>query len=807
MNLFRKNNGWANHVNGKDPSEYLKYAKTSTKELFKGFKSSPKGLTEHEAQERLKEYGLNEPAKRERASILKQIISKFLNPLIIILMVIVVFSIFFGEKISAIFVSCMILISVVLDFIQEFKSGKEVEKLNALVQTKVTVIRNGKPIELDKSELVPGDVVDLFAGDMIPADLRIFSSKDLFVNQASLTGESFPVEKTCAAISAKSQSTTEFTNLAFMGSSVVSGTAFGLVVRTGTSTQFGEISKKISGANVETSFDRGIRQFTMLMIRFIMVLVVAIFLVIWVFKHGSFKDALLFSLAVAVGLTPEMLPMMVTLNLSKGAVAMAKKRAIVKRLNSIQNFGAMDILCTDKTGTLTVDKIVLEKHCDIQGVEDEDVLRYAYIVASYQTGLKNVLDNAILNHEKMGVKQYKKVDEIPFDFIRRSMSVIVKNANSHMLICKGAPEEIFKKCNHFDMRGKISRLTPEILDKVIKGYHELSSDGFRVLAVAYKDISKKKSYSRDDESGMILKGYIGFLDPPKPSAKEVIAMLKDHKIEIKILTGDNELVTKRICTDVGLAVKGVKLGDDLENMGEEELRVIVESTTIFARLTPMQKERVIRALQANKHTVGYMGDGINDAPSLKIADVGISVNNGVDIAKESADIILLEKSLLVLHEGVEEGRKTFGNISKYIKMGSSSNFGNMAAMTGATVFLPFLPMLPLQILLNNFLYDLSQVTIPGDNVDEEYLTLPRPWNIDFIRKYMIFIGPLSSIFDFITYGVMWFIFGGSTLTPAAIALFQTGWFLESLCSQTLVIFIIRTNKIPFIQMLRIYIPP
>jgi len=719
--------------------------------------------------------------------------------LVIILAIIVFFSLFFGEKASAFFVSGMIVLSVALTFSQEYKSGKAVEKLNELVRTKVSVVRAGEEKEIDVRHIVPGDVVDLYAGDMIPADLRIFSCKDLFVNQAALTGESFPVEKTCEPISTAAASPAELTNIAFMGSSVVSGTAYGLVIKTGASTQFGEVSKLISRSVQETSFDKGVKRFTLLMIRFILVLVISIFLIIYVFKHGSIKEALLFSLAVAVGLTPEMLPMIVTLNLSKGVIAMAKKEVIVKKLNSIQNFGAMDVLCTDKTGTLTMNEIVLEVHCDVQGREDDDVLKHAYIVSEYQTGLKNLLDVAILKHEDLVVKNYEKVDEIPFDFVRKVMSVVVRSEGRTVLFCKGAPEEVYKRCTHYQLDGKVHPLTEKKLSELKKEYNRLSSNGFRTLAIAHKIIEAKKSYSKDDESDLILKGYLGFLDPAKPGTKEVLSALQKYGVEVKILTGDNELVTQKICADVGLQVKGMKLGQEIDKMDEPELKAAVESNTVFARLSPAQKERVIRALKANNHTVGYLGDGINDAPSLKISDVGISVNNAVDIAKETADIILLQKSLMVLRDGVVEGRKVFSNITKYIKMGASSNFGNMFSMAGATIFLPFLPMLPIQILLNNFLYDISQVTIPLDSVDADYLTSPRPWNISFIQKFMIFIGPISSIFDFTTFAVMWFIFGGSTLTPHAQALFHTGWFLESLCSQTLVIYIIRTNKLPFIE--------
>jgi Mg2+-importing ATPase len=628
---------------------------------------------------------------------------------------------------------------------------------------------------------------------MIPADLRIISCKDLFINQASLTGESFPIEKFVGPVTSKNSALSELTNIAFMGSSVVSGTALGVAVKTGLSTQFGELSRRLATIRVETSFDKGMHQFTWLMIRAMLFMVLFIFS-INALRRGDFVESLLFSLGVAVGLTPEMLPMLVAINLSKGAIAMSKKQVIVKRLNSIQNFGAMDVLCTDKTGTLTMDKIVLEKHCDVIRKEDEDVLRFAYINSFYQTGLKNLLDRAILKYEKILVKQFKKVDEIPFDFSRRIMSVVVDMDGKHVLIAKGAPEEIFKRCSKYELESEILDMEDLILSDLKEEYDNLSSDGFRVLAIAYKDIEAKKDvYSKDDEKDLILKGYVAFFDPPKPSTRRAIVALNKLGIEVKVLTGDNELVTKKICSDVGLDVKGLVTGDIVEKLSDKELQELVKNTTVFARLSPLQKERIIKALHENKHIVGYLGDGINDAPALKTSDVGISVNNAVDIAKESADIILLKKSLMVLEDGVIEGRKTFGNIVKYIKMGSSSNFGNMLSMTGGSLFLPFLPMLPIQILLNNFLYDLSQVAIPTDQVDKDYLRSPRPWNVNAIKKFMLIIGPISSVYDFLTYGVMLFIF------HAKAELFHTGWFIESLCTQTLVIHIIRTGKIPFIE--------
>ncbi len=681
--------------------------------------------------------------------------------------------------------------SVMLSFFQEHRASKAAEKLSEMVHTSATVWRNGKSKEISIREIVPGDVVDLFAGDMIPADLRIISCKDLFINQSSLTGESFPVEKIASPMK-PNDSTKELDNMAFMGSSVVSGTGLGVVIKTGINTQFGELSQRLATVRIETSFDKGIQKFTMLMVKAMLFMVLFIFAIVS-FRNGNFIEAFLFSLGVAVGLTPEMLPMIVALNFSKGAISMSKKDVIVKRLNSIQNIGAMDILCTDKTGTLTMDRIVLEKHCDVVRKENEDVMRYAYINSFYQTGLKNLLDRAILKHEKLLVQQYKKIDEIPFDFLRKIMSVVVEIEGKHRLITKGAPEEIFKRCTHYELDGEIIDMDPLIISDLKLEYDNLSADGFRVLAIAYKDLSEKQAYSKDDEIYLILKGYVAFLDPPKASAKKAIEALKKLGIELKVLTGDNELVTKKICNEVGLDVKELVNGERIEKANDQELKELVKTTNIFARLSPSQKESVIRALHANGHIVGYLGDGINDAAALKSSDVGISVNNAVDIAKESADIILLKKSLLVLQDGVIEGRKVFGNIVKYVKMGSSSNFGNMFSMTGGSMFLPFLPMLPIQILLNNFLYDVSQVAIPSDRVDDEYVIKPKPWNIKYIKNFMFILGPISSIYDFITYGVMLFVF------HASAELFHTGWFIESLCTQTLVIHIIRTGKIPFVQ--------
>ncbi len=782
-----------NFQNPKNQKPISFFSTATAEDLLKEFTTSWGGLSEDEAALRIERHGLNEPAKKKKRAVLGQLLHKFTDPLVIVLVIIAAFSLCFGEKIQALLVLLMIFLSVFLSFFQEYKSNKEAEKLSELVRATATVNRDGKPTEIKMREIVPGDIVDLYAGDMIPADLRILSCKDLFINQSSLTGESFPIEKTAAPIKTEGLSVTSLTNIAFMGSSVVSGTALGLVIRTGIETQFGEVSRRLANIRTQTSFDKGINRFVWLMIKVMMVMVAAIFVINMVTK-GDWKNALLFSLAVAVGLTPEMLPMLVTINLSKGAIAMSKKKVIVKRLNSIQNLGAMNVICTDKTGTLTLDDVVLERHCDVIRAENEEVLKYAFINSFYQTGLKNLLDRAILKHELVLAEQYAKADEIPFDFSRRIMSVIVEAAGKQTLISKGAPEEIFRRCGYYELDGEILEMENLILSDLKEEYDSLSADGFRVLAVAYKNMPEKKSvYSKEDEKDLVLIGYLAFLDPPKPSAKETIRRLKNLGIEFKVLTGDNELVTKKICSHVGLDVHEIVTGDKLEAASDIALRELVKKTTVFARLSPIQKERVIHALHENGQIVGYLGDGINDAPALKTSDVGISVNNAVDIAKESADIILLEKSLLVLEDGVLEGRRTFGNIMKYIKMGSSSNFGNMISMTGASLFLPFLPMLPIQILLNNFLYDVSQVAIPTDHVDDDYLKTPKGWDINSIRRFMLIFGPISSLFDFLTFGLLLFVFHASQ------EFFHTGWFLESLCTQTFIIYIIRTAKIPFLE--------
>jgi len=650
---------------------------------------------------------------------------------------------------------------------------------------------------------VPGDIIRLAAGDMVPADVRVLSAKDVFLNQAALTGEALPVEKKAEPAPANVQNPLELRNLCFLGSSVESGSATAVVVYTGDRTYFGSLATRIVGQRELTSFDKGVNKFTWLMIRFIAVMVPTVFLLNGLSKH-NWVEAFLFAMAVAVGLTPEMLPMIVTVNLSKGALAMARKKMIVKRLNAIQNFGAMDVLCTDKTGTITQGKIVLEKHLDVRGNPSEKVLHYAYLNSYHHTGLKNLLDTAVLDHAELEERlraneKYRKIDEIPFDFVRRRMSVVVEDeVGLNTLICKGAVEEVMSLCSRVEIDGAVVDMLPEYDATGRQMVRGLNGQGFRVIALAYKEMpnaSDEPVYSISDESDLILLGFLSFLDPPKNTAAEALKRLHSLKVSVKILTGDNDIITAYICKEVGLPVEHLLLGSEIETMREGELARTASATSVFAKLAPAHKEHIIRALQRKGHVVGFMGDGINDAPALKAADVGISVDSAVDIAKESSDIILLETSLLILEQGVVEGRKVFGNIVKYIKMAASSNFGNMFSVVGASAFLPFLPMLPIQVLTNNLLYDFSQTAIPTDEVDADWVTRPRQWAIGEIQRFILFIGPISSIFDYLTFFIMLYVFNCWT-NPA---LFHTGWFVESLFTQTLIIHVIRTNKIPFIE--------
>jgi len=768
--------------------------------------SSSFGLTSEEAARRLESYGLNLVTRERQPTIPEELWSRSKNPLNALLVTLAFVSYFVGDVRAAAVIVVMVFLSVITAFIQEHRSNEAAARLRAMVKTTASVRRGATGgqadfVEVPMERLVPGDVVRLSAGDMIPGDIRLIEAKDFFVNQAVLTGESMPAEKYVHAKDGRYDTPFELPNICFMGANVVSGFATGLVVRTGARTFFGQLADEIAGRHGPTAFDRGIDRFTWLMIRFIIVMGPLVFLINGLTKH-DWLEALLFAVSVAVGLTPEMLPMIVTVNLAKGATAMARAKVVVKRLNAIQNFGAMDVLCTDKTGTLTQDRIILKRHLDIRGEESERVLQYAYLNSHFQSGLKNLLDLAVLQHvdihKILGIDTgYTKVDEIPFDFSRRRLSIVVAHGqDKHILICKGAVEEIFAVSTHYEIDGVKGRLDPGHFATAKDETVTLNEDGFRVVAVAYKEIdSPKDSYSVADESDLTLLGYIAFLDPPKDSAREAIAALAAKGVRIKILTGDNEVITRKICREVGVDPGEILLGKQIEQMSDSELAAVADRASVFAKLTPAQKERIVGALHLNGHVVGFLGDGINDSAALKAADVGISVDTAADIAKESADIILLEKSLLVLQEGVVQGRKVFGNITKYIKMGASSNFGNMFSVLGASLFLPFLPMAPIQVLTNNLLYDFSQTAIPTDHVDDEYIAAPRRWDISNIFKFMVFIGPISSIFDYTTYGIMLYVFDAWT-NPA---LFQTGWFVESLLTQTLIIHIIRTAKIPFIE--------
>jgi Mg2+-importing ATPase len=770
-------------------------------ELLKSLRTTANGLTQGEAEERARTVGLNEVAQERQEGWFIRLLKILRNPLVILLAGLSAVSFATGDARAGTVMAAMVLLSVALRFVQEARADAAAAELKAMIHVTATVIRDGEAREIPLRDLAPGDVVKLSAGDMIPGDVRVLSAKDLFVSQGSLTGESLPVEKFHEAETQALSSPTELKNTCFMGTSVQSGTATAAIVVTGVNTYLGSMAGSIAAEPPPTSFDQGLTRFTWLMIRFMIVMVPLVFLINGVTKH-DWKGAFFFAMAVAVGLTPEMLPMIVSVCLSKGAIAMSRKKVIVKRLNAIQNFGGMDVLCTDKTGTLTEDRVILQRHCDVSGRETEEVLLDGYLISHFQTGLKNLLDEAILHspdfHEQALVEKYKKLDEIPFDFTRRMMSVLVEDpAGKAILFTKGAPEDVFHQCSQFELDGKLSPMDPQRMVGLKEQYASLSNDGFRVLAVARKELPGKNACSKEDERDLVLKGYVAFLDPPKKTAGSAIQALQKHGVAVKILTGDNDLISRKVCRDVGLSADPMLLGGDVEKMSDDELAAAAEKTTLFARLSPAHKQRVIRALRSKQHVVGFMGDGINDAPALRAADIGISVDTATDIAKESADLILLEKDLMVLEGGVIEGRKVFSNILKYIRMGASSNFGNMFSVLGASAFLPFIPMAPIQVLTNNLLYDFSQVPIPVDSVDPEQVALPRPWNISEITRFILFIGPISSIFDYTTFFVMLDIF--HCWDPARASLFQTGWFVESLMTQTLIIHVIRTNKIPFIQ--------
>lgn len=822
-------------------------AVTPLKELLKNLHTTLRGLDEEGVSISTMKYGSNKVTHEKKKSFLKRLTEAFINPFTIVLFVLAVVSTltdiifpYFSmlgstsddlNPLTVIIILTMVLISGTLRYVQESRSGNAAEKLLAMITTTCTVTRQGlEKGEIPMDELVVGDIVHLSAGDMIPADVRIIDAKDLFVSQASLTGESEPIEKT-GRISASTETITDYTNIAFMGSNVISGSATAVVVCTGDHTLFGSMASAIAGEAVETSFTKGVNAVSWVLIKFMFVMVPLVFFINGMTK-GDWLEAFLFGISIAVGLTPEMLPMIVTTCLAKGAVSMSQKQTIVKNLNSIQNFGAIDILCTDKTGTLTQDKVILEYHLNVNGEDDTRVLRHAYLNSYFQTGYKNLMDLAIINKTEEEEAQnkelldlsenYIKVDEIPFDFNRRRLTTVVEDQQGKtQMVTKGAVEEMLSICSYAECDGEVKPLTATIRHQILETVNELNHKGFRVLAIAQKsNPSPVDSFGIKDECDMVLMGYLAFLDPPKESTADAIEALKNHGVTTKILTGDNDKVTRTICKQVGLEVRNMLLGSDIEKMSDKELAKAAEITDVFAKLTPDQKSRVVSVLRDNGHTVGFMGDGINDAAAMKVADIGISVDTAVDVAKESADIILLEKDLMVLEEGIIEGRKTYANMIKYIKMTASSNFGNMFSVLAASALLPFLPMMSVHLILLNLIYDLSCTAIPWDNVDEEFIAKPRIWDASSVGSFMIWIGPTSSIFDFTTYIFMYFVFcplfvshgvlyndlaahySGTQLAIMQmqyIGMFQAGWFVESMWSQTLVIHMIRTPKLPFIQ--------
>ena len=817
------------------------------KENFKHLNTSLRGLSEDEVIIMRGMYGNNKVTKEKRKSLAKRLAGAFINPFTAILfclalvstitdMIIPAFGLFGNspedfDPLTVIIILTMVVISGTLRFVQESRSGNAAERLLAMITTTCTVDRKEMiKQEVRLEDVVVGDIVRLSAGDMIPADVRIIDAKDLFVSQSSLTGESEPIEKV-GTVSTETENITDYTNIAFMGSNVISGSATAVVICTGDNTLFGSMAKAVAGEAVETSFTKGVNAVSWVLIRFMLVMVPIVFFVNGITK-GDWLEAFLFGISIAVGLTPEMLPMIVTTCLAKGAVSMSKKQTIVKNLNSIQNFGAIDILCTDKTGTLTQDKVVLEYHMNVEGNEDPRVLRHAYLNSYFQTGYKNLMDIAIINkteeeeaenHQLVDLSEnYVKVDEIPFDFTRRRLSTVVQDRNGKtQMVTKGAVEEMLSICSHVEIDGEVKELTEELKKRVLSKVDELNDDGLRVIAIAQKsNPSPVGAFGVKDECDMVMMGYLAFLDPPKESTADAIRALKEYGVTTKILTGDNDKVTRTICKQVGLKVNNMLLGSDLDNMTDDELMKSAEETQVFAKLTPDQKARVVAALRNAGHTVGFMGDGINDAAAMKAADVGISVDTAVDVAKESADIILLEKDLMVLEEGIIEGRKTYANMIKYIKMTASSNFGNMFSVLASSALLPFLPMESVHLIFLNLIYDLSCTAIPWDNVDKEFIKVPRKWDASSVGNFMIWIGPTSSIFDFTTYIFMYFVFcpifvskgvlfndlanhfNGAELAGLRFryaAMFQAGWFVESMWSQTLVIHMIRTPKIPFIQ--------
>lgn len=808
-------------------------SKNSLERTLSNMMTDRQGLDEATVAERQEFYGKNQVVHEKAPPALYQLLQAFNNPFIFILLVLAAISTYTdywmplkqGEETDltgVIIIVVMVLLSAFLRFWQEFRTNKASESLKSMVRTTATVLRRRQNTslpekdEIDIQQLVPGDIIYLSAGDMVPADIRLIESRDLFISQAVLTGESLPIEKydVLSAVASKSDSDTmaqgesnllALPNICLMGTNVTSGTASAVVVATGDKTYFGSLAKSIVGTRSQTSFDRGVNSVSWLLIRF-MLIMVPIVLLINGFTKGDWGEASLFALAVAVGLTPEMLPMIVSANLAKGAIAMSRQKVVVKRLNAIQNFGAMDILCTDKTGTLTQDRIILEQHLDVNGHVDEQVLHLAWLNSFHQDGMKNLMDRAIVHFGEQApgidaLRHYTKIDEVPFDFIRRRLSIVVQDqAQNQLLICKGAVEEMISVCSQIEEHGQIQPLSEVRRNELLALANDYNQQGFRVLALGVRELTEQECqtpFSARDEHDLILRGFLTFLDPPKESAEKAIAALRENGVEVKVLTGDNPIITAKICRDVGLDPGTPLLGADIDKLTDKELAIEAEQRTIFAKLSPLQKSRILRMLQANGHTVGFLGDGINDAPALRDADVGISVDTGTDIAKESSDIILLEKNLMVLEEGVIKGRETFGNIIKYLSMTASSNFGNVFSVLVASAFIPFLPMLAIHLLLQNLMYDISQLSLPWDKMDKEFLRKPRKWDAKNIGRFMLWVGPTSSIFDITTFALMWFVFSANTVEQQS--LFQSGWFIEGLLSQTLVVHMLRTQKIPFIQ--------
>jgi P-type Mg2+ transporter len=758
----------------------------SLQQLFEQLHTSEKGLSSEEARLKLKEVGPNELGAVQRLTGLKQLLLLFTNPLVLILLVASIVSAVFGEVLDASIIIVIVSLSIALNYFQTHRSERAVEGLRKQVAITATALRDGRWVEIPRSELVPGDIIRLTAGDLVPADARLLQSVYLNVQQAALTGESLPVEKDASDSASTSGNLADVRSAVFLGTSIVSGSATAVVTGTGKNTAFGDIVVHLARRPPQTEFEHGVKNFSLLISRTVFFLVVFVFLVGIIFHKGTL-DSALFAIALAVGLTPEFLPMIVTITLAQGASRMARQKVIVKHLESIQNFGSIDVLCSDKTGTLTTGEMALSDCFDPQGQPSKRVLLFAYLNSFYETGIKSPLDAAVLRYEQLDVSSYRKLGEIPFDFERRRLSVVVEQNGEPLLICKGAPESVLPVCSKYEIDGQFILLDEKSHALCKETYQKLSAQGYYTIAVAYRPLSPlQEVYRASDEQNMILLGYLACFDPPREDASQVLEALRSDGVEVKILTGDNELVTRHICSQVGLNTDQMIVGAELDHINDTALAQVVEKTNVFARVSPAQKNRIILALKRRHHVVGYLGDGINDAPSLHTADVGISVASAVDVAKEAAELILLQQSLDVLHKGIIEGRKAFGNVMKYLLMGTSSNFGNMFSMAGAFVFLPFLPMLPAQILLNNFLYDLSQVTIPTDNVDAAYIQKPQRWNIKLIRDFMVFIGPVSSIFDFLTFFVLLEVF------HASAELFHTGWFVESLATQTLVLFVIRT---------------